>query len=140
MKNRLLILTALVFTLGLTLSVYAKNFHKLEAFSELPKEKQSLIVETMKKNHDAKKELWPEIKDAKKLMHDALMGPEEFDAEAFQAGADRVNQLNAQKFDIMTSSIKEIAPQLNQQERQTLAEMFHRGKRHHGDHKSKCGK
>lgn len=139
MKNRLLILTALVFTVGLTVSVYAKGYHKLEAFSELPKDKQTLIVETMKKNKETKKELWSEMEDAKKSMHEALTGPE-FDAEAFQAGADRISQLKAEKFDIMTSSLKEIAPQLNQQERETLADMFDRGKRHHDDNKSKCGK
>lgn len=139
MKKKLLILTALVFTLGLTLSVYARGYHKLEAFADLSKEKQSLIVETMKKNHEAKKEMWSEMKEAKKSMHEALTAPE-FDAAAFQAGAEKINQLKTEKFELMADSIKEIAPQLTQQERETLAKMFHKGKRGHGNHGSQCSK
>lgn len=139
MKNKLLILTALVFTLGLTLSVYAKGYHTLEAFADLPGEKQALIVETMKKNHEAKKEIWKEMKETKKSMHELLTAPE-FDSVAFQSEAEKIEQLKAQKFDIMTNSIMEIAPQLTQEERENLAKMFHKGKRGHGKDGSQCSK
>lgn len=141
MKRNLLIVSVLVLTLGLAWSVYAKGFYKLEAFASLSKEKQTLIIDTMKKNHEAKKELWGQMKEAKKGMHEALTAPK-FDAANFQANADKIEALKAQKFKIMTDSIKELAPQLTQEEREVLAKILPKGKRGHGHgyHGKQCGK
>ncbi|MGH7884902.1 MAG: periplasmic heavy metal sensor [Thermodesulfobacteriota bacterium] len=139
MKKNLFVLSILVLTIGFGLSVYAKGFHNLEAFAGLSKEKQTLIVETMKKNHDAKKELWSKMKEAKSGMHDALTAPT-FNADAFQASVDNMEELMSTKFEIMIDTVKELAPQLNQAEREVLAEMFPKGKHGHGYHGSDCSK
>ncbi len=139
MKKKLLILSALVFTLGFTLSVFAKGYEKLEAFAELSKEKQTLIVETMKKNHEAKKELWGQMKEVKNSMHEVLTAPE-FDEKAFQANVDKMEELKDKKFEIMSDTVIELAPQLSQQEREVLAQMMARGKHGHGKHGTGCGK
>lgn len=138
MKKKLLILSALVFTLGFTLSVYAKGFHKLEAFTNLSKEKQTLVVETMKKNHETKMELRGQMKEVKKSMHEILTAPE-FDAKAFQTSVDKMEELKDKKFDLMTGSIKELAPQMTQEEREILAQIIARGKHGHEKHGSGCG-
>lgn len=139
MRKNLFILSILVLTIGFTLSVYAKGFHKLESFAGLSKEKQTLIVETMKKNHDAKKELWTQMKEAKSEMYNALTAPT-FNADAFQASVDKMEQLKNTKFEMMTDTVKELAPQLTQKEREVLAEMFPKGKHGHGNHGSDCSK
>lgn len=139
MKKKLLVLSALVFTLGFTLSVFAKGYEKLEAFAELSKEKQTLIVETMKKNHDAKKELWDQMKEVKKSMNEILIAPE-FDENAFQTNVEKMEELKDKKFEIMTNTVTELAPQLTQQEREVLAQMIAKGKHGHGKHNSGCSK
>lgn len=66
-------------------------------------------------------------------MKDVLTA-EEFDAIAYQAYAD---QLGALKIRIMTAKsnvIKDLALQMNQEERKTLVNLFPKGKRGHGRH------
>lgn len=139
MRRNLLIVSVLVLTIGFSLTVLAKGFHKLEEFSKLPQEKQELLINTMKTMKESKAELREEMKAAKKEMYDALTAPE-FDEARYQAGVERMQRLHEQKMVVMTQTIKELAPQLTQEEREVLAKMFPRGKRGYGHHKHECSK
>lgn len=120
-------MTVLVITIGLTWSVLGKGFYKLEAFASLPKEKQTLIIDTMKNNREQNAALSEEIRSTKKAMIEALTAAE-FDETAFEQNANKLHELHNRKFGTMTESVKELAPRFTQQEREALAAMFKNGR------------
>lgn len=135
--NRILIITSvavLALTIGLTWTVFATGFNNLEAFASLPGEKQALIVEAIQKNREQNTALRDEIQSTKKAMIDALTAPE-FDEAAFEQNADKLHELLIRKFSVMTASVKALAPQFTQQEREVLAAIFKHGR--HGRHAKK---
>jgi uncharacterized membrane protein len=137
--NRKLIITSvtfLVLTVGLTWTVFGKGFYKLEAFASLPKEKQTLIIDTMQKNREQNAALRDEIRGTKKAMIDALTAPE-FDVAAFESNANKLHELHNEKFKALSVSVKELAPQFTQEERQVLAKIFMHGKHGHKYHANK---
>lgn len=132
MKRNLLVITVLALTIGFSSAAFTKGVYKLEAFSQLSPETQTLIVETMKNNKMESRELRTEMREARKDMKEALTAPE-FDEVKFQESADRLNELRSIRSQIMTDSVKELAPQLSPEEREVLANMFNRrGYRHGG--------
>lgn len=137
MRRNMLIVSVLALTLGFSLTVLAKGFHKMEEFSKLPQEKQQLIIDTMKTMKEGKTEFREEMKAAKKEMKEALTAPE-FDEAGFQASVDRIEQLRDQRKQMKVKSMMEIAPQFTQEEREILVKIFHKGKRGHGYYKHGC--
>ncbi len=140
MKRNLLLASVLFLTLGFSMTVMGYPFQKLESFSKLPNEKQTLVIETMESVHDQNKELRRQAKDIKQAMKDVLTAPE-FDANAFQTYADQLQALKIQMITAKTGAIKDLASQMNQEEREVLVEILPKGKRghgrHHGDRTSK---
>lgn len=134
MKRNLIILSALVLTIGLAATVYSKGFNKLEAFSKLSKSNQELLVNTMKEKHESNKELKIQMKEAKNAMHQALVA-DQFDEAKFQTNADKLIALKIEKMKIMTETVRELAGQFSQEERESLAEILPKGKNHYGKHK-----
>lgn len=135
--NRKLIITSvtvLVLTIGLTWTVFGKGFYKLEAFASLPKEKQTLIIDTLRKNREQNEALRNEIRSTKKAMIEAMTAAE-FDEASFEQNANRLHELHNRRFESMTQSIKELAPQFTQEEREVLATVFKHGR--HGYHSKK---
>ena len=124
--NRKVIITAvtvLVLTAGLSWKVFARGFYNLEAFAGLPKEKQTLLIETMKSNREKNSALRDEMRSTKKAMIEALTAPE-FDESAFEKNAEKLRELQNRRFETMTESVKSLAPGFTQQEREALASMF----------------
>ncbi len=128
--NRHLIL-AEVLGLGLTASVAAFSMppgggpfglDRLEAFAELPSDKQELILSTFKSVKEENGGLIEEIKQAHEDLR-SILTAEEFDAEAFKAQAEKLQSLMTQGFDSFTEAVAEVAPQLTKQEREILASL-----------------
>ena len=132
MKRKNLLLASILFlTLGFSTTVMGYPFQKLESFSKLPADKQTLVIETMETVHAEKKELKQQAKEIKQEMKDVLTAPE-FDANAYQAYADQLQTLKIQMMTAKTNAIKDLATQMNQQEREVLVDLVPKGKRGHG--------
>jgi uncharacterized membrane protein len=137
--NRKLIITSvtlLVLTVGLTWTVFGKGFYKLEAFANLPKEKQTLIIESMQKNREQNAALRDEIRSTNKAIIDALTAPDFYVAE-FEVNVNKLLELHNEKFKALSFSVKELAPQFSQEERQVLSKIFMHGKHGHKYHANK---
>ena len=87
MKKNLLLASVLFMTLGFSMTVMSYPFQKLESFSKLPNDKQTLVIETMESVHDQNKELRQQAQYIKQAIKDVLTAPE-FDANTYQAYAD----------------------------------------------------
>jgi len=133
MKKNLLLASVLFMTLGFSMTVMGYPYQKLESFSKLPQDKQTLVVETMETVHTENKELRQQAKEIKKAMKGVLTAPE-FDANAYQAYADQFQALKVQMMVAKTGAIKDLATQMNQQEREVLLELMPKGKKGHGKH------
>ncbi len=133
MKKNLLMASVLFLTLGFAMTVMGYSFQKLESFSKLPNDKQTLVIETMESVHDQNKELRQQAQDIKQAIKDVLTAPE-FDANAYQAYADQLQDLKIQMMVAKTGAIKDLASQMNQQEREVLLEIMPKGKKGHGKH------
>jgi uncharacterized membrane protein len=133
MKKNLLLASVLFLTLGFSMTVMGKQFQKLESFSKLPQDKQTLVVETMETVHTENRELRQQAKEIKQAMKGVLTAPE-FDANAYQSYADKLQGLKIQMMVAKTGAIKDLASQMNQQEREVLLEIMPKGKKGHGKH------
>ena len=131
MKRNLILASVLFLTLGFSMTVMGYPFQKLESFSKLPNDKQTLVIETMESVHDQNKELRQQAKDIKQAMKDVLTAPE-FDANAYQTYADQLQALKIQMITAKTGAIKDLASQMNQQEREVLIEIMPQGRKGHG--------
>ena len=136
MNKNLLLATALFATIGFTMTAIGYPIQKLEAFSKLPQDKQTLVVETMETVKTENKELKQQAKELKQAMKGVLTAPE-FDANAYQAYADQIQALKVQMMTAKTEAVKELASQMNQQEREVLLELMPKGKKGHGKHHAK---
>ena len=124
--------TAAILGIVLTTSVTAfagGRGHNMEALMELPPETQTLVLSTMKEVREENQGLREEIKATREAMKEALTAPT-FDAEAYNANAEKLEGLMAEKVGTFTDAIAKIAPELTQEEREVLAEMG--PKRGHG--------
>lgn len=124
--------TAAILGIVLTTSVTAfagGRGHNMEALMELPPETQTLVLSTMKEVREENQGLREEIKATREAMKEALTAPT-FDAEAYNANAEKLESLMAEKVGTFTDAIAKIAPELTQEEREVLAEMG--PKRGHG--------
>ena len=106
-------------------------FQKLESFSKLPSDKQTLVIETMETVHTENKELKQQAKDIKQALKDTLTAAE-FDASAYQTYADQLQALKIQMMTAKANAIKDLASQMDQQEREVLVDLLPKGKRGHG--------
>lgn len=95
---------------------------KLKAFSELPADKQKLIVDTLSAVKDENEGLRDEIKDTHEELRDILTA-EQFDAQAFKETSEKLQTLMAQGFTAFNNAVAELAPQLTQSEREILAQL-----------------
>ena len=117
--------TAAILGIVLTTSVTAfagGRGHNMEALMELPPETQTLVLSTMKEVREENKALREEIKATREAMKEALTAPT-FDAEAYNANAEKLEGLMAEKVSTFTDAIAEIAPELTQEEREVLSEI-----------------
>ena len=133
MKKNLLMASVLFLTLGFSMTVMGYQFQNSESFSELPDDKQTLVIETMEGIHDKNKELRQQARDIKQAMNDVLTAPE-FDANSYQTYADQLEVLQIKRFSAMADAIKDLASQMNQQEREVLVEIIPKGRKGHGRH------
>ncbi len=133
MKKNLLMVSVLFLTLGFSMTVMGYQFQNSESFSKLPDDKQTLVIETMESVHDQNKELRQQAQDIKQAIKDVLTAPE-FDANAYQAYADQLQEIKVQMMVAKTGAIKALASQMNQQEREVLLEIMPKGKKGHGKH------
>lgn len=130
--------------LGLTASIMAfaspwgyGNHHnydraKIEAFMELPTEKQTLILDSIKKVHSENSELRQELLLTKESLIEVLTAPT-FEKEEFEMNVDKLESLMTQGLRAIAEGVIEAAPQLSQEEREALAQMApHRGPFNHG--------
>lgn len=138
MKRHLIL--AAVLGLGLTAPTAAFSMppgggpfalDRLEAFTELPSDKQELILSTLKSVREENEGLREEIRQAHEELRDILTA-EEFDATAFKAQAAQLQSLMSQGFVSFTDAIAEVAPQLTQEEREILVQLAPRGPGGHG--------
>ena len=81
MKKNLLLASVLFMTLGFSITVMSYPFKKLESFSKLPQDKQTLVVETMETVHTENRELRQQAKEIMQAMKGVLTAPG-FDANA----------------------------------------------------------
>ena len=130
-KKNLLLASVLFLTLGFSMTVMGYPFQKLESFSKLPSDKQTLVIETMETVHTENKELKQQAKEIKQAMKAVLTAPE-FDAKAYQTYADQLQDIRIQMMTAKTGAIKDLASQMNQQEREVLVDILPKGKRGHG--------
>lgn len=98
------------------------GIEKLKAFSELPADKQKLIVDTFSAVKDENEGLRDEIEATHEKLRDILTA-EQFDAQAFKETSEKLQTLMAQGFTSFNNAIAELAPQLTQSERQILAQL-----------------
>lgn len=137
--KRNLVLTALLGLLMTGAAAFAMphgggpfGVERLKAFSELPADKQKLIVDTLSAVKDQNEGLREEIKATHEKLRDILTA-EQFDAKAFKETSEKLQTLMAQGFTSLNNAIAELAPQLTQSEREILAELGPGG--HHGHKK-----
>jgi uncharacterized membrane protein len=107
------------------------GIERLEAFSKLPADKQTLVISTLRAAKEENKGLRDEIEAAHDKLKEVLTA-EQFDAQAFKENSDKLQALMAQGFTSFSNAIAELAPQLTQDEREILAELGPGG--HHGKH------
>lgn len=105
------------------------GIEKLKAFSELPADKQKLIVDTFTAVKEENEGLRDEMKATHEKLRDILTA-EQFDAQAFKETSEKLQGLMAKGFSSFNDAIAELAPQLTQSERQILAQLGPGG--HHG--------
>lgn len=127
--KRNLVLTALLGLLITGAAAFAMphgggpfGIEKLKAFSELPADKQKLIVDTFSAVKDENEGLRGEIEATHEKLRDILTA-EQFDAQAFKETSEKLQTLMAQGFTSFNNAIAELAPQLTQSERQILAQL-----------------
>ncbi len=130
--------TAAILGIGLTTSIaaYAGDWGhgghgrhgkaNMEAIMELPAETQTLILSTMKEVREENKGLREEVQTTREAMKEALTAPT-FDAEAFNANAEKLETLMAQRFSTFTDAVAKLAPELTQEEREVLAQIGPKG-------------
>jgi len=104
---------------------------KMEALLQLPAEKQTIVLATIKEVKENNVALRQEIKAAREAMKEALTAPT-FDEQAFKANAEKLETLMTEGFRSFTNAIAEIAPEFTQEEREVLAQMGPQGR--HGRH------
>jgi len=131
MNKNLILATALFATIGFSMTVIGYPLQKLESFSKLPQDKQTLVVETMETVRTENKELKQQAKEIMQAMKGVLTA-HDFDTNAYQAYADQLQALKVQMMVSKTGAIKDLASQMNQQEREVLLEIMPKGKKGHG--------
>lgn len=142
--RRYLIIASLV-GLGITTSIAAiakpwghgghHRFEKtkIEAFMQLPVEKQTLILSTIKEVQGENEHLRKEIEATKESLLEILTAPT-FDSEAYQTNVVKLEALITEGFRAITDAVEEIAPQLTQEERKSLASIVPDGKHFDQEH------
>ncbi len=130
--------TAAILGIGLTTSIaaYAGDWGhgghgrhgraNMEALMELSPDTQTLILSTMKEVREQNEGLREEVKETREAMRQALTA-DTFDAEAFNANAEKLETLMAQRFSTFTDAVAKLAPELTQEEREVLAQMGPKG-------------
>lgn len=98
------------------------GIEKLKAFTELPVDKQQLVISTFEAVKQENHGLRDEIKATHEKMKEILTA-ETFDAKAFKENADKLQSLMEKGFTSYTNAIVKLAPQLTQHERQLLSEL-----------------
>ncbi|HVY54511.1 MAG TPA: periplasmic heavy metal sensor [Thermodesulfobacteriota bacterium] len=127
--KRNLVLTALLGLLITGAAAFAMphgggpyGIEKLKAFSELPADKQKLIVDTFSAVKEQNADLRDEIKATHEKLRDILTA-ENFDAQAYKETSQKLQTLMTQGFTSFNNAIAELAPQLTQSERQILVQL-----------------
>ena len=112
------------------------GIEKLKAFSELPADKQKLIVDTFTAVKEENEALRDEMKATHEKLRDILTA-EQFDAQAYKETSEKLQGLMAKGFSSFNNAIAELAPQLTQSERQILVQLGPGGGHGKGGHRGK---
>lgn len=116
-----------------------KSWLDEDTLNQLPPDKKELVLNALKEAKEESKGQKDDVKAAMENVKTALTAPE-FDATAYKAATDELQNLMAQRYQTFTNAIAEVAPQLTQQERQILADaMQAKFKKHHGRKYDKTG-
>jgi len=106
-----------------------------EFSATLPHDKKELFTDTMQKVRSENQAVQRQIREARRNIFSILTSPQ-FDENSYDSEAEKLHQLRGLMMKRFSNATKELAKQLNQEERRALAEhlkrapRFHREKRH----------
>lgn len=113
--------------------------HAREFAVKLPADKRELFSKTMEGVHLENREIHRQIREARKRALRILTAPE-FDEAAYQTEVDKLNRLRGHMMQRLADVTKELAKQLDQEERKGLAEhLRHPPSRHRVDRPPRHG-
>jgi uncharacterized membrane protein len=97
--------------------------HPPEFVGKLPADKEKLFFDMMERVNLENREVRKQIDEARKRVLSTLRAPE-FDEAAYQVEAAKVDKLHGLMMQRFAEATKELAKQLNQEERKVLAEFL----------------
>lgn len=100
----------------------------------LPPEKKELFSNTMKKVRAENQAVQRQIRETRRKIFSILTSPQ-FDEDSYQSEAEKLHLLRGVMMKRFSYATKELAKQLNREERKALAELLKRPPRHHRERK-----
>jgi uncharacterized membrane protein len=88
---------------------------------DLPDDKKELFFKTMEKVYRENRNIHKEIRQARQRIT-TIMSQSEFDEEAYDKEVQKIHELRVRMMQKLADATKELAQQLNQEERKALAE------------------
>lgn len=134
----------IIFTISIVLNVLllgamaGQTFHKLgdrkdrleRMTQEMSPEGRHVVAKTMQKAFRDGRDKMRSMRQSKQDVKD-ILGAEEFDAEAFESAASKMQEMMIKAGDRRIQVTKELAEQLSQEDRKQLAGHFAKGFRGH---------
>ena len=96
----------------------------------LPPDKKELFLNTMQKIRSENRAVKQQIRDARRKIFSILTSPQ-FDEDLYTSETEKLHLLRGLMMKRFSNAAKELAKQLNQEERKALAEHLRRSPRHH---------
>jgi uncharacterized membrane protein len=133
---KILILTSLVLNILLIGFIIGNVSHRLfrenplrrkppELAVRLPQEKEKLFFDTMKKVHVENRNIRKQIRNARERIFTILTAPQ-FDEASYDSEVKKLHELRGLMMQRLSNATKQLAKQLNQEERKGLAEYLRR--------------
>ena len=108
------------------------------SIDNLPEEKAKLVKKTMRNLHKDTKETRKQVRKTRKNINQ-IISATEFDVSAYDAEIKKLQDLHAEIMDKLGNSTKELAVQLEQDERKVIAELLEKRTFKHRRHGGKYG-
>jgi len=108
------------------------------SINTLPEEKAKLVKQTMRGLHKETRKTRKQVRNTREKINEIISAPE-FDVSGYDAEINSLKELQAQIMDKFSEATKELALQLEQDERKVVAELLKKRTFKHRRHRGKWG-